>query len=197
MTPIQESGYEADYGYDAGGEWDAWDQRQHPHRQQQQQPNGNWDLRGQQQQQQQPYVNGGMGGYVDGGGVPNAAGVAGANTAVAGRYDPYVDEMATARPQVNYSGRTVHNGGGMMAPIASADWPVPTYAAGGNNAMTAAATATATAAQVMGGVAGITTPPRHSRKLPQIPKPAEITQKLQLQKQQQQMHLVSNIQSIG
>jgi hypothetical protein len=44
-----------------------------------------------------------------------------------------------------------------------------------------------------GGIAGLTTPPRHTRKLPQIPKPAELTQRLQQQKQL----LANNIQNIG
>ena len=155
MTPIQESGYEGDYGYEEGN-WGTWDH----------QGRSAWDQ--QQQHPQHIYGHDTMG-Y-------------GAATTNGGLYpqqqQPHYEDT---RPRVSYSGRTV----GGIPPVAAAgpapDWP-PVY------------NSTGPMVGVGTTVAGITTPPRHTRKLPQIPKPAEITQKLQ---QQKQLLLNNSVPTIG
>ena len=156
MPPIQEHGYEGDYGYDdadwdGGRQWgrqqEGWDVQQ----QQRQRQELMYDRR-QQPQEIAPHQRNHVG-YVSAATAPhNHNGV----------YDRYDNTAAAAQPRISYAGRTV----GPAAVPPAPDWPP--YA----NRTVAAA-----------GVAGMTTPPRHLRKLPQIPKPAEITQKLQQQKQ--------------
>jgi hypothetical protein len=85
MTPIQESGYEGDYGYEEGGDWDGWEQQQQQQQQQQQTGRGNWD------QQQDMYGNEHMG-YDSRRTNGNGGGGA--------MYDNYGD----TRPRVSYSG---------------------------------------------------------------------------------------------
>ena len=149
MPPIQEHGYEGDFGYgdadwDAGRPWDRQDDGWHLQSQRQVYDSGH-----QQVQHQHGRV-----GY--------------APAAHNGVYDRYENSaVAASRPRINYAGRMV---AGPAAP--APDWP-PSHHITSHASLTAATA----------GVAGITTPPRHLRKLPQIPKPAELTQKLQQQKQ--------------
>ena len=88
-----------------------------------------------------------------------------------GVYDRYENTAAVTPSRISYAGRTV-------LPVAAGGLPATDWPPSRHVAQPHAAAATAGA-----GVAGFTTPPRHLRKLPQIPKPAEITQKLQQQKQ--------------
>ena len=157
MPPIQEHGcYDGDYGYDAAD----WDGRQWGRQ------NG-WDVHQRRQQEQMyerrqppqeiaPHSHNQVG-YVATA-VPHNH-----NGGVYDRYESTVAAAAAAAAvpsRISYAGRTV----GPPAP----DWP-PSHHIGPQHAAA--------------GVSGMTTPPRHLRKLPQIPKPAEITQKLQQQKQ--------------
>ena len=166
MPPIQEHGYEGGYGYDdadwdggggrAWGRQDGWDV--HASRQRQEQM---YDDRRQQQPQEiigvPPHQhNHNHAGYVASAAVPHN-----------GVYDRYDNTAAVTPSRISYAGRTVLPVAGLPAP----DWPPSRHIA------------PHAAANAAAGVAGYTTPPRHLRKLPQIPKPAEITQKLQQQKQ--------------
>ena len=157
MPPIQEHGYEAegDYGYD-DADWDGgrqWGRQD------------GWDVQHQPLRQEQmydrrqpqeiaPHQRNHVG-YVSAATAPhNHNGV----------YDRYDNTAAAAQPRISYAGRTVG-----PAAVPASDWPPSRHITSHHAAAS--------------GVAGMTTPPRHLRKLPQIPKPAEITQKLQQQKQ--------------
>ena len=154
MPPIQEHGYEGDYGYDdadwdGGGQWGG-------------QQDG-WDIH-QRQRQEQMYDRRQPAAQEIGAHQHNQVGyvAAASHNGVYDRYDNSAAAAAAAAAaadpsRISYAGRTA------QAP----DWPPSRHIS----------------SHATDGVAGITTPPRHLRKLPQIPKPAEITQKLQQQKQ--------------
>ena len=161
MPPIQEHGYEGDYGYD-DADWDGgrpWGRQD------------GWDVHQRRRQEQmydrrQPQEIGARQQH-------NQAGYVAAAASHNGVYDRYDNAAAAAAAavaapsRISYAGRTVGPAAAGVLPAAP-DWPPSRHI----SSHAAAA-----------GVAGITTPPRHLRKLPQIPKPAEITQKLQQQKQ--------------
>ena len=166
MPPIQEHGYEGGYGYDdadwdGGGGGRAWGRQD------------GWDVHPSQRGQERMYDDRRQQPPQEIIGVPqhqhnhNHAGYVASAAAVPhnGVYDRY-DNTAVTPSRISYAGRTVLPVAGLPAP----DWPPSRHIA-------------PHAAANAAGVAGYTTPPRHLRKLPQIPKPAEITQKLQQQKQ--------------